>query len=520
MNHPRESMLRFIFRRISHAVLLILLIAALLLGIVYFFPEPLVSLSVSFLAPDYTLSIGSIVWNRRGATMYDVSFNGGSTTATVLRAGIAVTGFTNGLPSFSVELYDGDLFWTVPPPHPATSPAQPVQEGTSLWWQLLQSPCDVSFKATNISVHIASAWLSAPLHATLSLSGMAGSTALHNRVQMQCSSFQPLKSEWSASLVQHSNVFDVRLDGRALTLSRLLKEVQLHLPLPLTVSKGTAEGTMHATLHLLPARILVTNMYAAVGLSGVDARLPAADTRVSKMNMTAMLKTKSAWQPGSPVPDRWSYLFSMFKGTFLIDAGACRYADIAASNLYAKAQLASNTVYLVTSRMRLFGGIVDAAGELSRRKVLNADYSRFKYDILLHVTNLNAGTVCSTFKLRDNRLEGIFNGELATSVFHTWVKTLHGSLSSAGSGTFYFPESKKYVGGMQAGMDKQLVTIMTDRLKDYPYDDCRVSFDFDNSSHVTTITFKFKSAYDSYEFPIMLHMSWINALKLIQSLQF
>jgi hypothetical protein len=62
---------------------------------------------------------------------------------------------------------------------------------------------------------------------------------------------------------------------------------------------------------------------------------------------------------------------------------------------------------------------------------------------------------------------------------------------------------------------------MTDRLKKYPYQVCHVDLDYDRSKKTTYITFGFYSEHDnsSYLFPIELHMSWLDAMKLLRQFQ-
>jgi len=216
--------------------------------------------------------------------------------------------------------------------------------------------------------------------------------------------------------------------------------------------------------------------------------------------------------------DRILYYLNAFEGEINCNAKKIATDKININNGEIHANIKSGEINFSEVEMNLFGGKAFVEGDISRRKVKGKNKWRFKYNVNVCITNINAMDFCDAFKFRNNKLGGIFSGCVKTSVFGSSVKLLDGKLQSDRPGILYFPEAEKYISGMQESMQKQIFDIMVERLKMYPYSFSIISLKYDLKNKTTEIDFEF-SGTDQYKFKLFYDKSWIDAIKLAKALR-
>ncbi len=207
------------------------------------------------------------------------------------------------------------------------------------------------------------------------------------------------------------------------------------------------------------------------------------------------------------------FYLNAFTGKIECKSTLVKTDKISFNDFYLDGKLKLGKIILNNTRVNALGGKVRLDAEISRRKVKGKNKWKFKYDVEMCVTNLEAMKFCETFNLNNNKLGGRFSGCLRTMVFGKSVKSLDGELKSDNPGVLYFPEAEKYIAGMQESMQKQIFDMMVERLRIYPYKFSIISLKYDLSKKNTEINFEFSGA-DEYKFNLIYNRSWIDAIRL------
>jgi len=212
------------------------------------------------------------------------------------------------------------------------------------------------------------------------------------------------------------------------------------------------------------------------------------------------------------------YYLNAFTGGIECKAKSVKADKTTIDNFSFNGKLESGKVAFENINMNIFDGKANAFAEISRRKVKGKNKWKFKYDLEMTVTNVDAMNFCNTFNFKNNKLGGTFSGYIETMVFGKSVKKLAGKFQSDHPGILYFPEAEKYIAGMRESMQKQIFDLMVERLKIYPYNFSVISLKYDLTRRNTEIDFRF-SGTDEYKFSVIYNRSWIDAIKLAQMLK-
>ena len=153
------------------------------------------------------------------------------------------------------------------------------------------------------------------------------------------------------------------------------------------------------------------------------------------------------------------------------------------------------------------------------KTVLTFKQKNNKLSFGIDLSSLDAGEFCNVFDLKKNYLTGKFSGNLKTVIDDGNVESLVGKLYSDANGKLFFSEAEKYVGTMEEGMNKELIMIMVDQLKNYDYINCDVDFSYIPKEKSTIVVFDFDGDISDYKFPIYYHATWMDALKFISKLR-
>jgi len=143
-----------------------------------------------------------------------------------------------------------------------------------------------------------------------------------------------------------------------------------------------------------------------------------------------------------------------------------------------------------------------------------------KISFEIDLSSFDANEFCNIFDLKKNHLTGSFSGSLKTVLDDGNVESLVGKLYSDGKGKLFFSEAEKYVGTMDEGMNKELIMIMVDQLKNYDYINCDVDFSYIPKDKNTIVVFDFDGEISNYKFPIYYHATWMDALKFISEINY
>ena len=516
-----KKMFRWLFRLVFKLVLLLCLIVILVFVTIFLFPEKIVEISAPYVSPGLICRAGSINWMANGIRLYDLHLSFRGSTANLERVSLTWQTLKEAPSGFLLSLSDGNFSLSLPDPVQTESPLHKKEDSPADWWNTFQSPVTVRILATNITFLANDSRLQHPLSGKAAFDCLFSGTTLLNRVTGSCSGLLPASEALMFSVLQHSNTFIFSCENAAIDLPQVADRFAQFFPDSVSCSHGRASLALRSHVIFSSNPPVLTNTHLAASFRGLDAAIPRFDLNAQQSSADLRLFSTQAVHLHTNHPDMVKYLFESFKGSSSLAIQSFSCTDIPVTNITVQARIISNAVYLVGSQLHAFGGRVRSTGRLARKKVKGKQAWRFRYDIDIAMTNLDAGSVCDTFNLYDNRLEGRFHGRITTYVYNRWVKKLSGTLDSDGNGTFYFPESEKYVKSMDAGMQKQMVTIMTERLKNYPYQICHIDLDYDRLAKTTSFTFGFYSDYDnsSYIFPVVIHMSWLDALKLLRQFQ-
>ena len=257
--------------------------------------------------------------------------------------------------------------------------------------------------------------------------------------------------------------------------------------------------------------LLLEKFDCNVGLTGNSIKLGKEITTgnfSSRINLSLNKAIDFKFKP----KDKFLYYLKVVNGNLKSKADFINTGKTVLNDFLLNAELKSGKIILKETTMNVFEGKVNIDAEISRRKVKGKDKWKFKYDLQLCVTNLNAMEFCNAFEFNRNKLSGNFNGCIKTMVFGLSVKSLNGKLQSDNPGILYFPEAERYIEGMQESMQKQVFDMMVERLKVYPYNFSIISLKYDLNRRTTEIDFKFSGA-DEYKFTLFYNQSWIDAIK-------
>jgi len=257
--------------------------------------------------------------------------------------------------------------------------------------------------------------------------------------------------------------------------------------------------------------LLLKKFDCNVGLTGNSIKLGKEITTgnfLSRINLSLNKSIDFKFKP----KDKILYYLNAVNGNLKSNTDFINTGKTVINDFVLNAELKSGKIILNETTVNVFEGKVDIDAEISRRKVRGKDKWKFKYDLQLCVTNLNAMKFCNAFEFNRNKLRGNFNGCINTMVFGLSVKSLNGKLQSDNPGILYFPEAEKYIEGMEESMQKQVFDMMVERLKVYPYNYSIVSLKYDLNRKTTEIDFKFSGA-DEYKFTLFYNQSWIDAIK-------
>ncbi len=179
-------------------------------------------------------------------------------------------------------------------------------------------------------------------------------------------------------------------------------------------------------------------------------------------------------------------------------------------NLSGTASISGNEISAKFSGENFFNG----------KTVLIFKQKNNKLSFEIDLSSLDADEFCNVFDLKKNHLTGKFSGSLKTVIDDGNVESLVGKLYSDGKGKLFFSEAEKYVGTMDEGMNKELIMIMVDQLKNYDYINCDVDFSYIPKEKSTIVVFDFDGEISNYKFPIYYHATWIDALKFISKFNY
>ena len=270
-------------------------------------------------------------------------------------------------------------------------------------------------------------------------------------------------------------------------------------------------GDINAGLVFVFPDLLLKKFDCNVGLTGNSIKLGkriATGNFLSRINLSLNKAIDFKFKP----KDKFLYYLNAVNGNLKSKTDFINTGKSMLNDLSLNAELKSGKIILNETSVNVFDGKVDIDAEISRRKVKGKNKWKFKYDLRLSVTNLNAMKFCNVFEFNRNKLYGNFNGFINTMVFGLSVKSLDGKLQSENPGILYFPEAEKYIEGMQESMQKQVFDMMVERLKVYPYNFSIVSLKYILARKTTEIDFIFSGA-DEYKFTLIYNQSWIDAIK-------
>ena len=264
-------------------------------------------------------------------------------------------------------------------------------------------------------------------------------------------------------------------------------------------------------------KLLIENFNCSADFSGREIifnKKSSAENLSAKINLLLTNPLDFDYKP----KDKILYFLKAFKGDLHFQSEKININKAEINDIKFKARLQSGEIKLDDAAVNIFDGKADFTTGISRIKVKGKNKWRFKYDVTMNVTNINALDFCNAFNLKKNKLSGNFSGWVSTMVFGKSVMKLDGKLWSDNPGILYFPEAEKYIAGMKESMQKQIFDIMVERLKVYPYDVSVIYLKYDLSKKMTEVDFQVKGI-DVYKFKLFYNRSWIDAINLARSLR-
>ncbi|MBO7543924.1 YdbH domain-containing protein [bacterium] len=263
----------------------------------------------------------------------------------------------------------------------------------------------------------------------------------------------------------------------------------------------------------------ITNVRSEV--RGRIRNLDALSGKIAITNLTlrADLVTENFLRERSSYSSSASWLFHAFKGGFDCACSAIELNDLAPHVIEfgpSKAQtyMKSNGLVLSNLVLNTLRGQLSGWSEISSRKIKGQDDYLPWVEFDLKTAGLDVGLFCDLFDLKQNRMDGQLNGELHTAIFGKYVKALNGKFYASDKGTFTLGKAESYLQGMEEGYSKDLVGILAERLKKYPYKKASVELGYENK--VTKVTIDLEGANDNshIKLPISIHSSWLELLDL------
>ena len=307
----------------------------------------------------------------------------------------------------------------------------------------------------------------------------------------------------------------VAVDGLTTNLTRIASA--LAVPFTITRSGSLARVSLQAWLDSRDQTARVA--HATCTVYAVCSRIYAKQSKTTVRN-SAVMGTLALARPiafNERPRDPLAFAINAVSGSLTGRATQVAYQTLAASNAAFVANVLTTFVHLTSTRIELFDGEARVNGAFARRKVKGQLAWRFLYDGALQITNLNAAEVCRAFHMATNRLDGLFAGQVRVAGFGTRVNRFDGTIHSQHGGILYFPESTYYVSSMADSLQKQIIDIMIDRLREYGFQTSRIGLQYDKDTALTVFSFQFMGAVDNYTFDIPYHGTWYDALRLALS---
>jgi len=106
----------------------------------------------------------------------------------------------------------------------------------------------------------------------------------------------------------------------------------------------------------------------------------------------------------------------------------------------------------------------------------------------------------------------MFEGSITAAGSGTHVSRFDGRLDSVSTGLFYFTEAEKFVEDWGEGLQREIINIMLQRLKQFPYNTCGIQLSYDTEARETLMRLEVTGETDHYVFPVIFHGTWIQAL--------
>ena len=244
-----------------------------------------------------------------------------------------------------------------------------------------------------------------------------------------------------------------------------------------------------------------------------QVKLAEPDAKIASMLVRGTLAQRRPWQLPTAFPDLQMYALTRVTGVVHVGAAQASMGDIDMDGIDLRMESASNSLYAVVRDVELFGGSLDARGDLTRRKVKGRSLWRYLYDLDAEIRDLNAAVVCDAFKLKRNRITGRFSGVLRTSGADLATRTLRGELHSDEPGLLFAADAEKVAVEFSSdAINRQVVNQMLARLERFRYDTCRIDLDYAPVENMTTVTLTVSNELDRISFPLHYSGTWVDAI--------
>ncbi len=393
-------------------------------------------------------------------------------------------------------------------------------------WPPRMDACHYTFEATatNFDSCTVARWLPAPFsNLSAVVSGQFRARGTGPRVQSGYGTGS------AALFYKHAHFADAAFAARTFAATSMLVAVNclttnltriasaMTMPLTITRSGSLARVSLQAWLDTRDQTVRVA--HATCTVYAVSSRITAKQHKTTVRN-GALRGTLALARPiafSERPRDLLAFAINALSGSLTGRATQIAYQTLVASNATLVANVLTTFVHLTGTRLELFNGDARLQGLVARRKIKDQLAWRFLYDGAVQVTNLNAAEVCRAFNMATNRLDGVFAGQLLVAGFGARVSTFDGMIRSQHGGILYFPESTYYVNSMADSLQKQIIDIMIDRLREYGFQTSRIGLHYDKDKALTVFSFQFMGAVDNYTFDLPYHGTWYDALRLALS---
>ncbi|NLF38855.1 hypothetical protein GX586_05380 [bacterium] len=204
-------------------------------------------------------------------------------------------------------------------------------------------------------------------------------------------------------------------------------------------------------------------------------------------------------------------LLPRLRGAIALHTKGMKVKDVDMHSVDAEMSVLTGRFDFAASAPRVFNGDLVVTGRLWHAARLETPWP-FVYDISARSARLDAGEFCRVFSLRKNHLTGMFEGSITAAGSGTHVSRFDGRLDSVSTGLFYFTEAEKFVEDWGEGLQREIINIMLQRLKQFPYNTCGIQLSYDTEARETLMRLEVTGETDHYVFPVIFHGTWIQAL--------